>query len=108
MGNIPLVSCARGETRERGRDAMGVSNRITARSVLEEQEDLMPRRTWIVFLLLVLIGVAYGDFGLDRIVIVGFAGLIAALTVIAWLLSSRLDRIKWILESIRLRLYNMR
>jgi len=39
---------------------------------------------------------------------VGFAGLIAVLIVIAWLLSSRLNKIKWILESIRLRLYNMR
>ncbi len=56
----------------------------------------------------VLTGVAYIDFGLDRIVMVGFALLIAALTVIAWLLSSRLNRIKWILESIRLRLYSMR
>ncbi len=56
----------------------------------------------------VLTGVAYIDFGLDRIVMVGFAFLIAALTVIAWLLSSRLNRIKWILESIRLRLYSMR
>jgi hypothetical protein len=45
---------------------------------------------------------------LDRIVMVGFAGLIAVLIVIAWLLSSRLNKIKWILESIRLRLYNMR
>ncbi len=56
----------------------------------------------------VLTGAAYIEFGLDRIVMVGFAGLIAALTVIAWLLSSRLNRIKWILESIRLRLYSMR
>jgi hypothetical protein len=56
----------------------------------------------------VLIGLAYNDFSLDRIIMVGFAGLIAVLIVIAWLLSSRLNKIKWILESIRLRLYNMR
>jgi hypothetical protein len=56
----------------------------------------------------VLIGVAYNDFSLDRIVMVGFAGLIAALIVIAWLLSRRLNKIKWILESMRQRLYLMR
>lgn len=55
-----------------------------------------------------LIGLAYNDFSLDRIVMVGFAGLLAVLIVIAWLLSSRLNKIKWIHESIRLRLYNMR
>ncbi len=55
-----------------------------------------------------LIALAYNDFSLDRIMMVGFAGLIAVLIVIACVLSSRLNKIKWILESIRLRLYNMR